>query len=151
MRGNIGGNEATEALTRVIRQRFSIDLENPYKLHVWVFVNRKGLQKAIKHSHIIGPNGSFDLDKFIYGLNQTRHHSAILVYVRAAKEAANQKISAYLEEEVKFLQTSYIIFGDCYHNGYAPVLKDLTAEGYRNKLVLLEGYIEDMPTLFCNQ
>ncbi|KAI0693808.1 hypothetical protein BC835DRAFT_1352256 [Cytidiella melzeri] len=66
--------------------------------------------------------------------------------VGAQKEAADTKIRAYLEEEVKFPQTTFVILGGCHDNGYATTLRHLITEGYRDKLCLLAGYRDIEPS-----
>lgn len=51
-------------------------------------------------------------------------------------------VLAILESEIRLPQTDSIIFGGCHDNGYVPALRSHITSGFRNKIILLQGYDE---------
>ena len=88
-RGIHGGNEAAEIITQVIQQKFPPDLKRPYRLHVWIFLNKKGLRTTLESCGL--KTAAFNLGDFIRGFNQSSRHF-MMVDVGGAKEAADHKI-----------------------------------------------------------
>lgn len=88
MRGADGGVDAAKHLTRLVQGQLFFQLEKPYKLHVLVFLNRRGLSGVLHHSQICGTTV---FEEFIHGFNQSSHHFAI-IDVGPMKEAADAKI-----------------------------------------------------------
>ena len=87
-RGADGGVDAAKHLTRLVQGQLFFQLEKPYKLHVLVFLNRRGLSRALHHSQICETTV---FEEFIQGFNQSSHHFAI-IDVGPMKEAADVKI-----------------------------------------------------------
>ncbi|KAI0091838.1 hypothetical protein BDY19DRAFT_563372 [Irpex rosettiformis] len=138
-RGMQGGNEAAETITQVIQEYFPPDVSRPYRLHVWVFLNKRGLRTTLEGCGTTRNTSAFNLGDFMRGFNQSSRHF-MMVDVGAAKEAADHKICALLEEETLSVRTTSVILGGCHDNGYAGILKELKTRGYGQKLWLLEGY-----------
>lgn len=120
--GRSGGRLAAQKLTEAIRQHSSFD---QYQLHVWVFVNKRGLSDTLKKCN--KKDAADGLDAFILGFNQAAERF-VMVDVGDGKEMVDSKIKGqfeiarhttmnieqevvHLEDEAKSPQTFKIIFG----------------------------------------
>ncbi|KAF9057720.1 hypothetical protein BJ165DRAFT_69378 [Panaeolus papilionaceus] len=138
--GQAGGHQAAEKLTDSIAQYLNTtNGVHQYQLWVYVFLNKRGLVDALgRMGHAIA---KARFEEFMVGFNQAADRY-ILVDVGSAKEAADAKIKALLEDEIKLPQTEKIIFGGCHDNGYVTTLRTQLTAGFKHKLILLRSYTE---------
>ncbi|KAF8914072.1 hypothetical protein CPB84DRAFT_54396 [Gymnopilus junonius] len=134
---------------------------NQYQLSVYVFLNKRGLTDTLGRAGLLAAKNKFE--EFIIGFNQAAERF-LMVDVGSAKEAADAKIKALLEDEIRLPQTERIIFGGCHDNGYITTLRSQITAGFKHKLTLLRSYTEmaagmtelglpsfDIPDLFIPQ
>lgn len=116
---------AAQKLYESIRHHLS---NEQYQIHVWVFVNKRGLCDALRKC---GKKDAADgFDNFMLGFNQAAERF-IVVDVGDGKEMVDSKVkgvsatfrwpinayfiasgdTAYLEDEIKVPQTLKVIFG----------------------------------------
>uniref|UniRef100_A0A4Q2D3G1 DUF7923 domain-containing protein n=1 Tax=Candolleomyces aberdarensis TaxID=2316362 RepID=A0A4Q2D3G1_9AGAR len=157
--GQAGGHRAALMLSEGIMRH--LPNRNTHQLWVYVFLNKRGLSDAF--SRFSGQQARLKLDDFMIGFNQSTERF-IMVDVGGAKEAADAKIKALFEAEIRLPQTECIIFAGCHDNGYVTTLRSHITSGSRDKLVLLQSYDEvasgiealnlpiiSIPYLFINQ
>ncbi|PPQ66755.1 hypothetical protein CVT24_008712 [Panaeolus cyanescens] len=138
--GQAGGHQAAEKLADSIAQYLgTTNGLHQYQLWVYVFLNKRGLIDVLGRMGY--PVARARLEEFMVGFNQAADHF-ILVDVGSAKEAADAKIKALLEDEIKLPQTEKIIFGGCHDNGYVTTLRTQLTAGFKHKLILLRSYTE---------
>ncbi|KAJ2915291.1 hypothetical protein MD484_g5147, partial [Candolleomyces efflorescens] len=151
--GQNGGHKAASKLSDAVMQH--LPGRNSLQLWVYVFLNRRGLSDTfVRVSRLSANIARQKLDDFIVGFNQAAERF-IMVDVGNAKEAADAKIKAVLEVEVRSPQTECIVFGGCHDNGYATALRSFITSGLKSKIILLQSYDEiasgiktlDLPTL----
>ncbi|KAJ2912075.1 hypothetical protein MD484_g8338, partial [Candolleomyces efflorescens] len=135
--GKEGGQRAASKLSDGIIQ--SLPGRNNHHLWVYVFLNKKGLSDTL--GRVSKFTAKLRLDDFIIGFNHASERF-IMADVGYAKEGADAKIRAILESEIRLPQTDSIIFGGCHDNGYVPALRSHITSGFRNKIILLQGYNE---------
>ncbi|EKM59407.1 uncharacterized protein PHACADRAFT_249875 [Phanerochaete carnosa HHB-10118-sp] len=140
-RGRTGGSDAATRLTEGIKQYFATE---QFQLHVWIFVNKSGLSEALRRN--AKEDARAQLDNFIHGFNQAAGRF-MMIDVGQGKEAADAKIRACLEAELKLVETSRIIFAGCHDNGYISALRPPITDGNKDKLVLLPAH-KDMAAGF---
>ena len=125
----VGGREAAQKLNEYIKEQVQTEHE---KLHVWIFVNLRGLNVTLRKCGF--EEAADGLDSFVWGFNQAAERFA-MIDVGSGKEAVDAKVkgtfatvcpsptyelclAAYLEDEVKSLETAKVIAGgraDCGH------------------------------------
>ncbi|KAJ3517567.1 hypothetical protein NLJ89_g428 [Agrocybe chaxingu] len=136
--GPVGGRAAAQKLSdSIIQYLVANHGTNQYQLWVYVFLNRRGLGDTFGRVGLVSAKAKFE--EFVMGFNQAAERF-IMVDVGGAKEAADAKIKALLEEEIRLPQTEKIIFGGCHDNGYATTLRSQITAGFKHKLILLPGY-----------
>lgn len=141
--GQQGGHTAAEKLSESILQHLlSTAGVKQYQLWVYVFLNKRGLAEAFGRTGHMAAKAKFE--DFIAGFNQAAG-KFIMVDAGSVKEAADAKIKAILEDEIRLPQTERIIFGGCHDNGYVTTIRSQITAGFKHKLVLLQGY-SDMAT-----
>jgi len=132
--GTQGGHEAASRLAKGIRSHLEL---RPFKLHVYVFHNRRGLTATLKRHGFSEAATMFD--DFIVGFNQADEHFAI-IDAGHYKEGSDNKIRAYLDENIYSSQTLKVFFGGCHDNGYITKLNSYITSGHKEKIILLPGY-----------
>ncbi|KAG5340991.1 hypothetical protein C0989_012365 [Termitomyces sp. Mn162] len=138
--GRVGGHAAAQKLSDYILQHLSLNFgANQYQLWVYVFLNKRGLVDTFGRVGNITVKSRFD--DFVMGFNQAAERF-LMVDVGDAKEAADAKIKARLEDELRLPQTFKIIFGGCHDNGYVTNLRSQITAGFKQKLILLRSYTE---------
>ncbi|TEB35594.1 hypothetical protein FA13DRAFT_1728438 [Coprinellus micaceus] len=137
--GQTGGHLAAEQLLDSIKRYLAEDGMHEYQLYVYIFLNKRGLSDTFNRHGLLQAKRSFD--EFIIGFNQAKERF-LMVDVGNAKEAADSKIKAILESEIRLPQTKKIIFGGCHDNGYVTTLRSHITEGHESKFILLPGYAE---------
>ncbi|KAF8803670.1 hypothetical protein BYT27DRAFT_7194995 [Phlegmacium glaucopus] len=138
--GQAGGHSAAQKLSDTITHHLTSTVgTNHYQLWVYIFLNKRGLLETFGRVGLSSAKAKFE--EFILGFNQAAERF-IMVDVGGAKEAADAKIKALLEDEIKLPQTEKIIFGGCHDNGYATTLRSQITAGFKQKLILLRGYAE---------
>ncbi|KAH9482826.1 hypothetical protein JR316_0004926 [Psilocybe cubensis] len=138
--GQSGGHIAAQKLSDAIMQHLaSTNGVNRYQLWVYIFFNRRGLIDTFGRAGLAAAKNKFD--DFIMGFNQAAERF-IMLDVGSAKEAADAKIKALLEDEIRFPQTEKIIFGGCHDNGYVTTIRSHITSGFKNKLILLRSYTD---------
>jgi len=138
--GQPGGHFAAQKLSDAIIQHLtSTTGTNHYQLWVYIFLNKRGLMDAFGRVGLLSAKSKFE--EFTLGFNQAAERF-MMVDVGGAKEAADAKIKALLEDEIKLPQTEKIIFGGCHDNGYATTLRSQITAGFKQKLILLRGYAD---------
>ncbi|EAU84926.2 hypothetical protein CC1G_00445 [Coprinopsis cinerea okayama7 len=129
VQGQVGGHEAASKLTDYITQYFQTNFGmNNYQIWVYVFLNKRGLLDTFGRTGELLARSK--LDEFIYGFNQASERF-MMVDVGSAKEAADAKIKALLESEIR-----------SHDNGYVTTLRSQITAGFRGKLILLPSYAE---------
>jgi hypothetical protein len=110
-----------------------------FQLWVYVFLNKKGLVETFERMR---PNFyKQNFDDFVLGFNQSADRF-LLVDVGGGKEAADAKIKAHLEDNIRLPQTCKILFGGCHDNGYVTTLRSQITAGFKDKIILLASYNE---------
>ncbi|KDR83572.1 hypothetical protein GALMADRAFT_235821 [Galerina marginata CBS 339.88] len=138
--GQSGGHAAAQKLSDAIMQHLtSMHGVHQYQLWVYVFLNKRGLMDTFGRVGLPAAKNRFD--EFIVGFNQAAERF-LMVDVGSAKEAADAKIKALLEEEIRLPQTEKIIFGGCHDNGYVTTLRSQITAGLKHKLTLLRAYTD---------
>ncbi|KAG6817200.1 hypothetical protein H0H87_011558 [Tephrocybe sp. NHM501043] len=138
--GRVGGHIAAQKLSDSVLQYLSSNFgANQYQLWVYVFLNKRGLVDTF--SRIGNLMAKMRFDDFMIGFNQAAERF-VMVDVGDAKEAADAKIKARLEDELRLPQTCKIIFGGCHDNGYVTNLRSQITAGFKQKLILLRSYTE---------
>ncbi|KAI0080636.1 hypothetical protein K474DRAFT_149240 [Panus rudis PR-1116 ss-1] len=133
-RGQSGGRTVAAKLTEAIRQYLPTD---QFQLHVLFFLNKHGFLETLRKLSKEEARSNFN--NFAQGFNQAAERF-LMVDVGYGKEAVDAKLRAYLEDEVKALQTIKVILGGCHDNGYMATLRSIITSGYESKLILLSGY-----------
>ncbi|PPQ77359.1 hypothetical protein CVT25_010941 [Psilocybe cyanescens] len=138
--GQSGGHIAAQKLSDAIMQHLaSTNGVNRYQLWVYIFLNRRGLVDTFGRVGLAAAKTKFD--EFIMGFNQAAERF-LMLDVGSAKEAADAKIKALLEDEIRLPQTEKIIFGGCHDNGYVTTIRSHITAGFKNKLTLLRSYTD---------
>ncbi|KAG5648677.1 hypothetical protein DXG03_000023 [Asterophora parasitica] len=138
--GRAGGHAAAQKLSDAILQHLSSTYgANQYQLWVYVFFNKRGLVDTFGRVGDVKAKQKFE--DFVMGFNQAAERF-IMVDVGDAKEAADAKIKARLEDEIRLPQTYKIVFGGCHDNGYVTNLRSQITAGFKQKLILLRSYTE---------
>ncbi|KAJ3569508.1 hypothetical protein NP233_g5002 [Leucocoprinus birnbaumii] len=138
--GRKGGENAARDLADHVQNYFkSNDSSQFFQSRVYIFFNKQGLGKALRtKGHL--EDAPAKLDEFQIGFN-TASPRFLMVDVGGGKEAADHKVKAFLEDEIRSPQTYKIIFGGgCHDNGYAQILQSYITAGLKKKLVLLQTY-----------
>ncbi|KAF9557235.1 hypothetical protein CPC08DRAFT_743709 [Agrocybe pediades] len=139
--GQSGGHLAAQKLSdAIVQQLATTNGVNQYQLWAYVFLNKRGLTDALGRAGYLAAKAKFD--DFVIGFNQAAERF-LMVDVGSAKEAADAKIKALLEDEIRLPQTEKIIFGGCHDNGYVTTLRSQITAGLKSKLTLLRGYTEN--------
>ncbi|KAJ2926777.1 hypothetical protein H1R20_g10300, partial [Candolleomyces eurysporus] len=159
LKGQEGGHKAASMLAEGIMRH--LPNRNSHQLWVYGFLNKRGLSDTF--SRFSEQQARLKLDDFMIGFNQSTERF-IMVDVGGAKEAADAKIKALFEAEIRLPQTECIIFAGCHDNGYVTTLRSHITSGSRDKLILLQSYDEvasgigalnlpiiSIPYLFINQ
>ncbi|GLB33667.1 putative zinc finger protein [Lyophyllum shimeji] len=138
--GKTGGHTAAQKLSDSILQHLSSTYgANQYQLWVYVFLNKRGLVDTFGR---VGNNmAKQKFEDFMTGFNQAAERF-LMVDVGDAKEAADAKIKAHLEDQIRLPQTYKIVFGGCHDNGYVTNLRSQITAGYKQKLILLRSYTD---------
>lgn len=138
--GQTGGHDAAKMLADHIKSHlFSTAGASDFQLWVYVFLNKRGLSDTLgRHGEIVARN---KFEDFIIGFNQAAERF-MMVDVGNAKEAADAKIKAILENELRMPQTMKVLFGGCHDNGYVTSLRSHITAGFKDKIILLPGYTE---------
>ncbi|KAG6832931.1 hypothetical protein H0H92_004815 [Tricholoma furcatifolium] len=138
--GRTGGHAAAQKLTDSILHHLSSNFgANQYQLWVYIFFNKRGLVDAFGRAGNLIAKTRFD--DFMMGFNQAAERF-VMVDVGDGKEAADAKIKARLEDELRLPQTFKIVFGGCHDNGYVMSLRSQITAGLKQKLILLRSYTE---------
>ncbi|KAF8076247.1 hypothetical protein FPV67DRAFT_405557 [Lyophyllum atratum] len=138
--GRAGGHTAAQKLSDSILQHMSSTYgANQYQLWVYVFLNKRGLVDTFGRVGNMMAKQKFE--DFMMGFNQAAERF-LMVDVGDAKEAADAKIKARLEDEIRLPQTYKIIFGGCHDNGYVTNLRSQITAGFKQKLILLRSYAD---------
>ncbi|KAH8830711.1 hypothetical protein DL96DRAFT_1695808 [Flagelloscypha sp. PMI_526] len=137
IQGSSGGHAAARKLNDQICEKLS-NLPS-FQLRAFVFLNKRGLADAFGRAGLT--NAKSKLDEFILGINQAAERFYV-VDVGYGKEAADAKVRACLEDELKLPQNLKVVFGGCHDNGYVSTLRSHVTAGYGSKLVLLPGYAD---------
>ena len=88
----VGGREAAQKLNEYIKDQVQTEYD---KLHVWTFVNLRGLNVAFRKC---GNDEAADgLDAFMWGFNQAAERFA-MIDVGAGKEAVDAKVKGVLRD-----------------------------------------------------
>ncbi|KAL0949655.1 hypothetical protein HGRIS_014951 [Hohenbuehelia grisea] len=154
-RGQSGGHDAARKLSDSIMKHLTDNYgPNPYQLYVYIFVNKRGLTETFGKTGHDALKAKFE--DFIIGFNQAAERFMV-VDVGPGKEAADAKIKAYLEDEIRLPHSCKVIFGGCHDNGYVTSLRSLITAGYKQKLILLQSYTGmaaginglDLPVMTC--
>ncbi|PBK69703.1 hypothetical protein ARMSODRAFT_1018456 [Armillaria solidipes] len=151
--GLAGGHVAAQKLSDSILQHLGANYgANQYQLWVYIFYNKRGLVETFGRLGLTTLKIKFD--DFAMGFNQAAERF-LMVDVGNGKEAADAKIKAHLEDDIRLPQTSKVIFAGCHDNGYVTNLRSQITAGYKQKLILLKSYTDmaagiselDLPTL----
>ncbi|KAF5388138.1 hypothetical protein D9615_000264 [Tricholomella constricta] len=138
--GRAGGHAAAQKLSDSILQHLSSTFgANQYQLWVYVFFNKRGLVDTF--GRVGNMMAKVKFEDFMMGFNQAAERF-LMVDVGDAKEAADAKIKARLEDEIRLPQTYKIIFGGCHDNGYVTNLRSQITAGFKQKLILLRSYTD---------
>ncbi|KJA30078.1 hypothetical protein HYPSUDRAFT_256958 [Hypholoma sublateritium FD-334 SS-4] len=138
--GRSGGHLAAQKLSDSIIQHLNAtNGTNQYQLWVYVFLNKRGLTDTFGRARL--PVAKHRFEEFIVGFNQAAERF-MMIDVGSEKEAADAKIKALLEDEIRLPQTEKIIFGGCHDNGYVTTLRSQITAGFKNKITLLRGYTD---------
>ncbi|KAH6901945.1 hypothetical protein BKA70DRAFT_1307842 [Coprinopsis sp. MPI-PUGE-AT-0042] len=135
--GQIGGFKAAAQI--VERVRWYTDADRRDEIWIHVFLNKTGL-KTLFHRHAKALAAKA-LDNFVIGMNESAK-TIMVVDVGQKKEAADSKIKALLESEVRLLETRMVFFAGSHDNGYVTELRAHVTAGYKEKLVLVPSYTE---------
>jgi len=138
--GKDGGLRAASMLREAIHEKL-LSL-GPFQLWVYVFYNHGGLAATMGNSG--HPEAKRCFHEFVYGFNRASERF-IMVDVGYDKEAADAKIKAHLEDDIRMHQVSKIVFAGCHDTGYATTLNSLITHGFGDKLLLLLGYADMAP------
>lgn len=139
-RGQAGGHAAAQMLSDSILQYLTSNYgAHQYQLWVYIFFNKRGLIEAFGRFGNVKPKAKFE--EFYMGFNQAAE-KFLMVDVGSVKEAADAKIKAHLENDIRLPQTFKVIFGGCHDNGYVTNLRSQITAGFKQKLILLRGYAE---------
>ncbi|KAJ8463519.1 hypothetical protein ONZ45_g17556 [Pleurotus djamor] len=153
--GQAGGHIAAQKLADSIIQYMNMHHGvNQYQLWVYVFLNKRGLSEAFGRYGLFTQKVKFD--DFLQGFNQAAERF-MMVDVGTTKEAADSKIKAYLEDEIRLPQTCKVLFGGCHDNGYVSTLRSQITAGFKHKIALIQSYTDmaagiaelDLPSLRC--
>ncbi|RDB22629.1 hypothetical protein Hypma_010355 [Hypsizygus marmoreus] len=140
VQGCVGGHTAAQMLADSILQHLTSNYgANQYQLWVYVFFHKRGLMDTFGRVGNAIVKQKFE--DFIMGFNQAAERF-IMVDVGAGKEAADAKIKAHLEDDIRLPQTYKIIFGGCHDNGYVTNLRSQITAGFKQKLILLRSYTD---------
>ncbi|KAF9451614.1 hypothetical protein P691DRAFT_662752, partial [Macrolepiota fuliginosa MF-IS2] len=139
--GQSGGHKVASQLSESIKTHIlSLDEIRQFQLSVYVFFNRRGLADTFNRCGHHAAKAR--LEDFITGFNQATERF-MMVDVGSGKEAADAKIKAYLEDEIRLPQTYKILFGgSCHDNGYITTIRSHITSGFKQKLILLKSYAE---------
>jgi len=138
--GQEGGLRAASMLREAIHTRLSsLGL---FQLWVYVFYNHGGLAATMGNSG--HPEARRAFHEFVHGFNRASERF-VMVDVGYDKEAADAKIKAHLEDDIRIHQVSMIVFAGCHDTGYATTLNSLITHGFGDKLLLLLGYADMAP------
>ncbi|KAF4602265.1 hypothetical protein EYR40_005470 [Pleurotus pulmonarius] len=138
--GQPGGHIAAQKLADSILQHMNANYGlNQYQLWVYVFFNKRGLTEAFGRYGLANLKAKFD--DFMLGFNQAAERF-MMIDVGTTKEAADAKIKAYLEDEIRLPQTCKVLFGGCHDNGYVTNLRSQITAGFKHKLILLQSYAD---------
>ncbi|KAH6913434.1 hypothetical protein BKA70DRAFT_1262862 [Coprinopsis sp. MPI-PUGE-AT-0042] len=133
--GKAGGGKAATKIMESIKS-YS-DSGHRDETWVYVFLNKKGLRALFqRHKR---PTAMEELDDFIVGMNEAAK-TIMVVDVGQKKEAADSKIKALLESEVRSLETRKVFFAGSHDNGYVTELRAQVTAGFKEKLVLIPSY-----------
>ncbi|KAH6901937.1 hypothetical protein BKA70DRAFT_676884 [Coprinopsis sp. MPI-PUGE-AT-0042] len=135
--GQLGGFKAAAQIMETIKWYTDADRRDEIWIHV--FLNKTGL-KALFHRHG-KPFAVKVLNNFVVGMNEAAK-TIMVVDVGQKKEAADSKIKALLESEVRLLETRMVFFAGSHDNGYVTELRAHVTAGYKEKLVLVPSYTE---------
>lgn len=140
-RGQVGGQKAAIMLLEGIKEHMlSLGDNRQFQISVYIFFNRQGLTKTLGYcGH---PAARVHFDDFVVGFNQATER-LLMVDVGSDKEAADSKMRAFLDDEIRLPQTFKLVFGGCHDNGYVTTLRSHITSGFRNKFILLKSYSEN--------
>jgi len=125
-----------KGITDFLQDKCSISPDN-IQLSIFVFLHKNGLANPLKvEGYIEYP---LQFDKFLWGFSSAGS-KILVVDVGPGKEAADNKLKAFLRDSVQLSPTSKVFVGVSHDNGYAFDIEQLITEGYRDKLILLQGY-----------
>ncbi|KAF7371084.1 hypothetical protein MSAN_00743100 [Mycena sanguinolenta] len=135
-----GGHAAAQLLSDSTLQYIAANYD-PRTLQLWVYVffNKRGLIDTFRRAGLAALVNKFE--DFVLGFNQATERF-LMVDVGSTKEAADAKLKAYLEDEIRLPETFKIIFGGCHDNGYVANLHSQITAGFKDKLILLKSYTE---------
>ncbi|KAF9451615.1 hypothetical protein P691DRAFT_698817 [Macrolepiota fuliginosa MF-IS2] len=138
--GQSGGHKAATMLSDSIKEYIlSLDEIRQFQLSVYIFFNRRGLLYTLNRCSY--HSARLRLEDFVTGFNQATERF-IMVDVGSDKEAADAKIKAFLEDEIRLPQTYKILFGGCHDNGYVTTIRSHITSGFKHKFILLKSYTE---------
>ncbi|KXN86379.1 hypothetical protein AN958_10241, partial [Leucoagaricus sp. SymC.cos] len=138
--GQNGGHKAASRLSESIKDHIrSLDENHQFQLSVYIFFNKRGLTDTFNRCNY--HSARIRLEDFVTGFNQASE-KFIMVDVGNGKEAADSKIKAFLEDEIRLPQTYKVLFGGCHDNGYVTTIRSHITSGFKHKLILLQSYAE---------
>ncbi|KAJ3575153.1 hypothetical protein NP233_g1285 [Leucocoprinus birnbaumii] len=139
--GQIGGHKAASVLAESVKTHIrSLKENHQFQLSVYIFFNKRGLLDTLHRCNYF--SARIRLEDFVMGFNQASERF-IMVDVGNGKEAADSKIKAFLEDEIRLSQTYKILFGGgCHDNGYVTTIRSHITSGLKHKLILLQSYSE---------
>jgi hypothetical protein len=140
--GNEGGRRAASMLSDAIQENLSS--LGQFQLWVYVFYNHGGLASALGKSGYLDAKRAFH--DFVCGFNQASERF-IMVDVGYGKEAADAKLKAHLEDDIRVPQVSKIVFAGCHDDSYVTTINSLITHGLGDKLLLLRGYTKMAPSI----
>ncbi|KXN86378.1 hypothetical protein AN958_10240 [Leucoagaricus sp. SymC.cos] len=139
--GQAGGRKAAALLLESIKEHVSSLGElHQFQTSVYIFFNKRGLAETL--SRCGHPSARVRFEEFISGFNQATERF-MMVDVGSDKEAADSKLRAFLEDEIRLPQTYKIIFGGCHDNGYVTTIRSHITSGFKHKLILLKSYSDN--------
>ncbi|CAK5268060.1 unnamed protein product [Mycena citricolor] len=139
-KGREGGHKAAQILSDATLQCLAQNFgSRSFQLWAFVFFNKRGLVDTFRRTG----KGTWaaNLDEFVLGFNQSTERF-VMVDVGGMKEAADAKLKAYLEHEIRLPETFKVVFGACHDNGYVANLHSQITAGFKEKLILLKSYTE---------
>ncbi|RXK39084.1 hypothetical protein M231_03589 [Tremella mesenterica] len=118
---------------RIARPKYIFDQELDIIVHI--FMNKKGLRKAL--NNIVGISDRV-FDDFCEGFSRSKRLFTV-IDVGGVKEAADEKIKAYLKHYIEIPNCKTIFAGICHDGGFTSTITDLQSKPTFGKLLLLRG------------